>query len=153
MNINCTDFIICPMKLEDLNEVYDINIKSLKSPWSLGSLNDEFSNTLSYYVVCKNSSKKVVGFGGMWLVCGEGNITNIAVHPNFRHMGIGSKIVTELCNICTKNNCSDLTLEVRISNTPAIKLYEKIGFKNEGIRKNFYSNPTEDAIIMWKHNL
>lgn len=153
MDNNCKDFIICPMKQENLKEVYNINIESLKSPWSLNSLNDEFNNNFSYYIVCKTSCGKVIGFGGMWLVCGEGNVTNIAVHPDFRHKGIGSKIVRELCNICSKNNCPDLTLEVRISNTPAINLYEKMGFQNEGIRKNFYSNPTENAIIMWKHDL
>ncbi|AWZ49288.1 ribosomal protein S18-alanine N-acetyltransferase [Hathewaya limosa] len=146
-------FTYTTMTHEDLNQVYEINKLSLKTPWSINSLEDEFSNNFSHYITCKDSTGKILGFGGIWIIHGEGQITNIAVHPNFRRNGIASRILEELKTLCQKENCNAITLEVRSSNIPAQTLYIKEGFKNEGIRKNFYSNPKEDALIMWCYDL
>ena len=86
----------------------------------------------------------------MWKVLNEGHITNVAVHPEFRHQGIGDQLVSELLSLCEKENIDLVTLEVRKSNQNAIKLYEKHGFVAEGIRKAYYQDNKEDAIIMWK---
>lgn len=82
---------------------------------------------------------------------GGGRITNIAVHPEFRGMGIGNKILEELIKLCEKRNIPSMTLEVRISNTIAQNLYKKFGFKEAGVRKKYYGDNDEDALIMWRN--
>ena len=89
----------------------------------------------------------------MWIIAGEGNITNIAVDADFKRVGIGYNLLSALFDICKKENCPDITLEVRVSNIAAQKLYEKAGFINEGIRKKYYEDNGEDAMIMWKRNI
>jgi ribosomal-protein-alanine N-acetyltransferase len=106
-------------------------------------------NNLAIYLVAK-VNEKAVGYIGMWKVLNEGHITNVAVHPEFRHQGIGNQLVSELLSLCVKENIDLVTLEVRKSNQNAIKLYEKHGFVAEGIRKAYYQDNKEDAIIMWK---
>jgi ribosomal-protein-alanine N-acetyltransferase len=86
----------------------------------------------------------------MWLIIDEGHITNIAVHPEYRGIGIASSILKEMLSICESNNAIGLTLEVRLSNTIAQNLYKKFGFKEEGIRIKYYENNGEDAVLMWK---
>lgn len=142
-----------PIKSCDIPSVFAINIDCLKTPWSIKNLQEELHNPLARYIVCKDKSSYILGFGGIWLVCGEGNITNIAVMPSHRREGIAQNIIKELFLICQKENVKDITLEVRESNSQAIALYKKLGFKAEGTRLNFYTNPTENGIIMWKRNL
>ena len=89
----------------------------------------------------------------MWIVFHEGDITNVAVHPDYRKQGVGNLLIDNLITLCKENNINSLTLEVRESNIPAQSLYKKHGFKEEGVRKNFYNNPKENAIIMWKYDI
>lgn len=86
----------------------------------------------------------------MWIIAGEGDITNIAVTPKYRKHGIASNLLIKLFEVCKTFNCGDITLEVRASNIPAQNLYKKFNFKEEGMRKGYYSDNGEDAIIMWK---
>ena len=94
---------------------------------------------------------KTVGYGGMYTVLDEGYITNIGVMPDYRRRGIGAKLVSKLIDYSVRNSLSFLSLEVRVSNIAAIKLYDSFGFKEVGKRKNFYSNPKEDALIMTRY--
>ena len=110
----------------------------------------ESDNTI--YIVAKENDN-VAGYAGMYLSFEEGNITNVAVNPLSRRKGIGEKIVRDILNRAYEKGVRDVFLEVRETNSVAIALYEKIGFKEEGIRKNFYDKPRENALIMWKHNL
>ena len=110
----------------------------------------ESDNTI--YIVAKENNN-VAGYAGMYLSFEEGNITNVAVNPLSRRKGIGEKIVRDILNRAYEKGVRDVFLEVRETNSVAIALYEKIGFKEEGIRKNFYDKPRENALIMWKHNL
>ncbi|SHK33785.1 [SSU ribosomal protein S18P]-alanine acetyltransferase [Hathewaya proteolytica DSM 3090] len=138
---------------KDINDVYNINLQSLKNPWSMESLKSELHNNKAKYVVCKDQSGTVLGFGGMWIIYGEGNVTNIAVAKEARRCGVGTKILNSLVSICKGEGADAMTLEVRESNTAAISLYEKSGFVSCGLRKNFYSNPIENAVIMWNYNI
>lgn len=137
------------MKASNLNDVLNVSSLSLKESWSKDSLEKELSNPLAKYMVAEVDNK-VVGFAGLWTVCNEGHITNIAVHPNYRGQGIGSKLVESLINNSTSWYINSLTLEVRASNTIAQNLYKKYGFQEEGMRKHYYQDNNEDAIIMWK---
>jgi ribosomal-protein-alanine N-acetyltransferase len=106
----------------------------------------ELENKIAYYIVAI-SDGKICGYGGLWNICGEADITDIAVHPDFRRNGIGEGILGELISYCKANFCTKLNLEVRESNIPAQKLYEKCGFIRDGERKNYYEN-RETAILM-----
>ena len=137
------------MKASNLNDVLNVSSLSLKESWSRESLEKELSNPLAKYMVAEVNNK-VVGFAGLWAICNEGHITNIAVHPNYRGQGIGSKLVESLIENSSSWYINSLTLEVRAYNKIAQNLYKKYGFKEEGMRKHYYQDNNEDAIIMWK---
>lgn len=139
------------MTSNDINEVYKISKSSFSIPWSIESINSEMNNPLAKYIVAKDEdSNLVVGFVGIWIVVGEGSITNIAVNPKYRGNGIGSKLLSSLINLCSDLNCTLINLEVRESNYPAQNLYKKYGFIVDGIRKGYYEDNKENAILMSK---
>ena len=143
-----------PMDSSHVEGVFELSKNSFHIPWSLESIQQELTNNLARYIVAMDSdSNKVIGFAGMWIIAGEGNITNIAVDADFKRVGIVYNLLSALFDICKKENCPDITLEVRVSNIAAQKLYEKAGFINEGIRKKYYEDNGEDAMIMWKRNI
>lgn len=138
------------MELSDIEDILVVEKLSFSIPWSRDSFEKEIvDNNLAIYLVAR-VNEKAVGYIGMWKVLNEGHITNVAVHPEFRHQGIGDQLVSELLSLCEKENIDLVTLEVRKSNQNAIRLYEKHGFVAEGIRKAYYQDNKEDAIIMWK---
>ncbi|MGL5479674.1 MAG: ribosomal protein S18-alanine N-acetyltransferase, partial [Clostridium sp.] len=129
--------ILKEMDESHILEVKAISDSSLKESWSLDSIKNELSNSLATYIV-GILDNKVIGFAGAWLIASEGQITNVSVSKDFRGQGIGFKIINELLKTLSSKGSKEVTLEVRESNLAAQKLYEKCGFKNEGIRKNFY---------------
>jgi ribosomal-protein-alanine N-acetyltransferase len=135
------------MTSEDVKELAELEALCFSVPWSEKSFFEETMNPVARYFLAKED-EKIVGYGGIWLVSGEGNITNIAVHPEYRKRGIASKILEALLSV--SGDCEQIFLEVRQSNTAAIGLYEKYGFKKYGIRKNYYHLPTENAILMMR---
>jgi len=142
------NIIIDFMKEEDINEILDISSLSFSVSWSKNSYIQELTNPVARYLVAKIDNK-VIGFIGTWIVLDESHITNIAVHPNHRKQGIASKLVEELLYYCKTQGCISYTLEVRSSNKAAKSLYEKYNFKQDGVRKGYYEDNKEDAIIMW----
>ena len=94
---------------------------------------------------------KIVGYAGMWHIVTEGHITNVAVLPEYRRQGIGNALIEEMIVIAEQKEMIGITLEVRIGNVAAQKLYTKYGFRPEGFRKNYYQDTKEDAVIMWKY--
>ncbi len=140
------------MNSSHVEGVFEVSKLSLKETWNKESIEKELSNKLAKYLVALDGAN-VVGFVGMWSVFDEGDITNIAVHPDYRKQGIGNLLMNNLISLCKKNKINSLTLEVRESNIKAQNLYKKHEFKEEGLRKNFYDNPKENAIIMWRHNI
>ena len=141
-----------PMTADDISQVAEIERQIFSIPWSEKAFKDSMDSDNTIYIVAKEDNN-VTGYAGMYLSFEEGNITNVAVNPSSRRKGIGEKIVRDILNRAYEKGVRDVFLEVRETNSAAIALYEKIGFKEEGIRKNFYEKPKENALIMWKHNL
>lgn len=135
------------MTFKEIPEVAKLEEKCFSSPWSGKALAESLKNEFSYFV-CAKSGEKVAGYAGMYYICGEGYVFNIAVDENFRKMKIGTNLLKHLIDFSKSKNLKFLSLEVRQSNIAAINLYEKLGFKNLGIRKNFYEFPKENAVIM-----
>ena len=142
------NIIIRPMTIDDVDEVYIVEEDCFVDPWSKDSIRKELKNDLARYLVAEIDDK-IVGYVGVWFVVDEGHITNVAVHSDYRGKKIGDKLVKEMVELCKENNIVAMTLEVRASNTVAQNLYRKYGFKMGGIRKEYYSDNKEDAIIMW----
>lgn len=142
------NIIIRPMTKDDVDAVYIVEENCFVDPWSKESIRKELKNNLARYLVAQLDNK-IVGYVGVWFVVDEGHITNVAVHSDYRGKKIGDKLVKEMVELCKENNIIAMTLEVRASNTVAQNLYRKYGFKMGGIRKEYYSDNKEDAIIMW----
>ena len=142
------NLIIEQMKENDIDGVFEVEKNCFEDYWSKDSFKKELSNNLAKYLVAKVDNK-VVGYVGIWFVVDEGHITNVAVHEGYRGQKIGDQLIKELVQVCKDNKIVSMTLEVRASNVVAQNLYRKYGFKMAGIRKEYYSNNKEDAIIMW----
>jgi len=135
----------------DLEQVYEIEVDSFSIPWTKEDLHkDVCMNNLSIYLVAV-SEDKIIGYAGMWHVVNEGHITNIAVSKPYRKVGVGQLLIEGLEHIARQRDMIGITLEVRMNNMPAQRLYMKNGYKVEGIRKNYYADTKEDALIMWKY--
>jgi ribosomal-protein-alanine acetyltransferase len=134
--------------IEDAKEIFAIEMECFSVPWSLDSIETELLNEDKklYYVI--EDTNGVVGYAGAWLVYDEGQITNIAIRPSARRQGFGAKLTSALIEECFKRGMHEIFLEVRISNLSALSLYRKLGFTVKGMRKNYYSEPKEDAYIM-----
>lgn len=117
------------------------------SPWSVNSLKLLTNDGIGVGFVCELDGK-VVAYGGMLVAVDEGQITNIAVHPDYRRRGLASTVLNSLMRHAKSCHADSVTLEVRASNTAAIALYKKAGFAEVGRRRGFYTKPTEDAVIM-----
>ena len=142
------NLIIRPMTKNDIDGVYEVEENCFVDTWSKDAFNKELKNDLARYLVAEIDNK-IVGYVGIWFVVDEGHITNVAVHSDYRGRKSGDRLVSELVELCKKADLSAMTLEVRASNTVAQNLYRKYGFKMGGIRKEYYSDNKEDAIIMW----
>ncbi len=138
------------MRYEDLDSVMAIENACFSLPWTRGAMQEELFSLMKFYYVAL-INEKVVGYGGMWHVVTEGHITNIAVDPEYRHMGVGSAIVQRLMQTAEEKEMIGVTLEVRVSNTAAKNLYEKQGFVVTGKRKKYYTDNNEDAYLMWNY--
>ncbi|MGL6105565.1 ribosomal protein S18-alanine N-acetyltransferase [Romboutsia sp.] len=142
------NLVIEKMTSKDIDGVFEVEKSCFEDYWSKDSFMKELKNDVARYLVAKIDGK-VVGYVGIWLVMDEGHITNVAVHKDYRGQKIGDKLIKELIEVCKSSNIVAMTLEVRASNVAAQNLYKKYGFKLAGIRKEYYSNNKEDAMIMW----
>lgn len=133
---------------EHINAIAELEKICFSTPWSVDALLDAYKNGTKFFVAVEN--KKVLGYVGISCILDEGYITNIAVFPEFRQKGVGTALLNRVFSLASDIGLSFVSLEVRVSNQNAISLYEKLGFKTEGKRKNFYDNPKEDALIMTK---
>lgn len=133
-----------------LDDVYIIETECFSHPWSRQSLENELNDETSLFLVAKEENE-VIGYIGMSVVIDEGYIFNVAVCEKYRKKGVATALINELVTYGKKNNFSFITLEVRESNLPAISLYSKFGFIKVGERKDYYSNPKENAILMTKY--
>ena len=142
---------IVPMTFDDIDDVLKVEEECFVISWTREDFEREMvENKMALYFVAK-IDEKIVGYAGMWHVVNEGQITNVAVLPEYRNMSVGSALMEELIKSAEEREMIGITLEVKISNYTAQRLYSKYGFKPEGIRKNYYKDTNEDAIIMWKY--
>lgn len=136
------------MTENDLDKVSAMEKEIFSMPWSKESFRESLLQNYSYFFVAEEGD--ILGYCGVHNFGGDGEITNVAVDKNARGQGVATKMLHYAMEETKKIGVEAFTLEVRVSNTNAIGLYEKLGFENKGIRKNFYENPVEDAMIMWK---
>ena len=144
------DLVIRRAEVRDVHEMAELDRICFKMPWSERSfLNELTVNGNALYIVAETENK-IVGFAGIWKVLDEGHITNVAVSPDYRRMHIGTAIVGMLLEVSEANGITSETLEVRASNAAAQGLYGKFGFEPAGLRKGYYEDNHEDAVIMWR---
>lgn len=137
------------MRKEDLEQVSTMEAACFSMPWSKKSFEENLNRSDAVYVVARDG-EKVLGYCGAYVILNEADINQVAVEPLHRKKGVGGKMLAALLEKLRKAGADAVTLEVRKSNEAAIALYESMGFVTEGIRKNFYEKPVEDALIMWK---
>lgn len=140
---------ISRMNISDLDSIKDILVADFDDFWNYNVFKSEIENPNSKYIKAKFDGK-IVGFAGIWKSVDDVHITDIVTAKDFRKNGIGSRLLENLIDLAKREKgISSITLEVNENNIPAIKLYEKFGFKNVGLRKKYYNN-TYDALIMTK---
>src|SRR3954447_274887 len=140
--------VIEPMRLDDLPAVHAIEQASFTTPWPPHAYRSELeTNRLATYIVARIGDA-VVGYAGMWLMLDEAHVTTFAVHPRWRRRRIGERMLLTLLDAAVSRRAREATLEVRLSNLAARRLYEKYGFRPVGIRPRYYSDNQEDALIM-----
>lgn len=132
----------------DIDRIADLEQICFSDPWSRESVRGEIEdNHLALYIVAEIAGK-VVGYAGIWWIVDEGHITNVAVDPEYRGKHIGEAIIATMLDVAQNEGINKFTLEVRVSNEPAINLYSKFGFESVGVRPKYYKD-NEDAMIMW----
>ena len=141
------EFIL--MDASHVEAIVELERVCFSDPWSMNSIVSELNNPLSLWLVAMEGDK-LAGYVGSQSVLGWADMMNIAVSPDFRRQGVAQQLVLELITHLKLNNVTCLTLEVRVSNDPAINLYHKLGFVQVGRRPNYYRNPKEDALILRK---
>lgn len=132
-----------------MKQIAELEKLCFNDPWSENSIASELNNRLSLWLVAVEDDL-VVGYVGSQTVLGETDMMNIATHPDYRKQGIGTALINELITELKNRNSHSLMLEVRVSNDPAISVYQKMGFAEVGRRRNYYRNPREDALILRK---
>lgn len=136
------------MTKEDLPEVAEIEADIFTMPWSAKGFGDAIENPYTLYLVALEDGK-IAGYCGLWQSFEEADITNVAVREECRGRHTGTMMLDRLMELGKEQGITRFTLEVRSSNSAAVRLYEKLGFSSVGIRKRFYEKPVEDAVIMW----
>jgi [ribosomal protein S18]-alanine N-acetyltransferase len=136
------------MTFADIPAVHVIERASFSVPWPDDAYRNELmTNRMATYVVAR-AGDAIVGFAGLWVMVDEAHVTTFAVDPGSRRRGVGERLLLALLDIAVARRAREATLEVRLSNMPARRLYEKYGFRPVGIRPRYYSDNGEDALIM-----
>lgn len=144
-----SEVTIRKMTIEDVEQVFKIEKLSFTLPWTKDSFYYEMTTNENAYYVVAETEQGVVGYCGMWLVLDEAHVTNIAILPDERGKKLGERLMRAAMDTAKGQGAVLMTLEARVSNEPALNLYRKLGFKNGGIRKRYYTDNFEDAIVMW----
>ncbi len=137
------------MKLDDIDQICAIEKEAFTTPWSAGAFYNELTNNHFAHYMVMEIGLTVAGYAGMWLIMDEAHITNIAVRKEFRGQKLGERLVVELMKTAAFMGAARITLEVRVTNEIAQNLYRKVGFEKAGVRKGYYTDNQEDALIMW----
>ncbi|MFX3636175.1 MAG: ribosomal protein S18-alanine N-acetyltransferase [Candidatus Pristimantibacillus sp.] len=147
--INTNKLEFRSMVLEDISAIVAIEHEAFTTPWTEEAfINELLNNTFAKYMVMEYEGE-IIGYGGMWVIIDEAHVTNIAVRSEWRGQGLGERLMTELQRTAVFFGADKMTLEVRVSNEVAQRLYRKLGFESSGVRPAYYSDNLEDALIMW----
>lgn len=137
------------MKMSDIPQIVEIEKEAFTTPWTSAAFENELtSNHFAKYMVMQ-IDEEIAGYGGMWMVMEEAHVTNIALRQKFRGKKLGERLLSELMQTAAFLGAVRMTLEVRESNYIAQGLYEKMGFRSVGVRRNYYTDNNENALIMW----
>lgn len=147
--MNLTFRLMAP---EDADAVEVVETACFAIPWSRESFWKAAGDSNTCYLLVLDG-ERVIGYAGCWISFEEGQITNVAVLPEYRGKGVGTKLMGEIIRLLLARGLTALTLEVRPSNTPARALYARYGFREAGVRKGYYQDNGEDALILWNTKL
>jgi [ribosomal protein S18]-alanine N-acetyltransferase len=137
------------MDINDIDDILKIENSSFTIPWSRQAfINELTSNRFAVYIVIEED-EKVVGYCGVWVIVDEAHITNIAILPEYRGKKLGEALLSKVMEVTRQIGAVKMTLEVRVTNYIAQSLYRKLGFKDGAIRKGYYTDNHEDALVMW----
>ena len=142
-----------PMRRRHLRGVLRIEQQSNPRPWSLSLFLSELRYTDSRVYLVARTGPQIVGYAGLMLVAGDGHITNVGVDPEHRRRAIATRLILVLARRALAEGATALTLEVRVSNRPAQELYRRFGFAPAGVRRGYYADTGEDALIMWAEDI
>jgi ribosomal-protein-alanine N-acetyltransferase len=148
-----SDVRVVPMQSAHLREVHRIDKLVYRRPWSLSLFRQELGLPDSRVYMVAHVGEQQVGHAGMMLVAGEAHITTVAVDPAWQGCGVASHLLLALHRDAITRGVTSMTLEVRVSNDRAIRLYRWFGYAPAGIRKNYYSDEGEDGLVMWVHDV
>ena len=138
------------MTVADVDRVLKVEEEAFSLPWTRDAFVQEMTTNLhAYYIVAENDQGQIVGFCGMWMIIDESHITNVAVAEQVKGQGIGEGLMREAIRVAREHEVVLMSLEVRVSNTIAQNLYRKLDFQNGGIRKGYYTDNQENALVMW----
>ena len=147
--VSTAPVLIEDMTIDDIAGVQEVERSSFPVPWPANAFRHELTqNKNARYIVAREGGQ-IVGYAGLWLMVDEAHITTFAVLPEHRRRRIGERLLQRLFDIADEMGAEWLTLEVRVSNIGAQRLYEKYGFRRAGVRRRYYSDNNEDALIMW----
>ena len=139
---------IIPMTKEHIPKIAELEKICFSQPWTENNLEEELDNHIAHFFTAVNDKDEIVGYMGSCVVCESCYISDIAVFPDYRRKGIGRALLETTFRMAHNEGAESVSLEVRPSNTAAIALYSSMGFEEVGLRKNFYRDPVEDALIL-----
>ncbi len=140
------------MTTDDIERILALERICFSLPWTRGAFEDDLANELAeYYVLVDNN--EIIGYCGMWIVIDEAHITNVCIAPEYRRRQLAKNLMKYMMGKALLRGAEMMTLEVRVGNTAAKQLYESLGFREYGIRKGYYSDNNEDALILWNRDI
>ena len=151
--VSVAPVVIQDMTVDDIQGVLGVERASFPVPWPANAFKHELTQNKNARYVVARDRESIVAYAGLWLMVDEAHITTFAVHPDARRQRIGERLLQRLFEIAHEMKAEWLTLEVRASNLAAQKLYEKYGFRRAGVRRRYYSDNNEDALIMWTERI
>ncbi len=144
----CVPITIERMQSDDVEKVAELDRECFPTPWSASAYATEVRNPSAYYVVAR-ADGEIIGYAGMWLIMDEAHITTLGVDPDYRGKKVGERILVHLLDEAIQRGAQRATLEVREHNTAAQRLYDKYAFHTVAVRKAYYTDNREDALVMW----
>ena len=144
--------VIRTMKKGDIDAVHEIETLSFRTPWTKAALRSELTNTVAHYLVLVEDGC-VLGYCGMWVMFDEAHVTNLAIHPHIRGRGLSKALLFRSMEWAEELGANAMTLEVRETNHIAQRLYEGFGFVQQGLRKGYYEDTGENALLLWNRDI